>query len=74
MIWLMIPAHRRQLARMRLLLAARTAADRCARRAGAAAIRAELTTGCENYALPYSLSRLREFLMTAYDKTRSIDS
>jgi hypothetical protein len=71
---LMVPQHRRQLLRMRLLLLSRTAADRAARLAGAAAMRAELATGSRNYALPYTLSRTREWLKTAYDKTRSIDS
>jgi hypothetical protein len=73
MIWLMIPKHQRQLLRMRVLLTAKTASGKCARRAGAAGIRAELSTGAENYALPYTLSQVRDWLGRAYDKTRDVN-
>jgi hypothetical protein len=73
MIWLMIPKHQRQLARMRLLATAKTYATKCARRAGAAGMQAELATGAENYVLPYSLSQFGEWLGRAYDKTRDVN-
>ena len=72
MLWMMVPEHRRKLWRMRLLLTARRWTDWAARRAGAAGMRAELAMSQQNYALPYSLSLLREQLAAAYDRTRGV--
>jgi len=71
-LWSMIPAHRRQLARMQLLQLARQLAGNAARRAGAASMGAELTSGQQNYALPYTLSLAREQLGRAYDRARGV--
>ena len=72
MLWIMVPQHRRQLARMRLLESLRRSTAWAARRAGAASMRAELATQQQNYALPYSLSLLRDRLAAAYDRTRGV--
>lgn len=72
-VWMvMVPPHQRQLLRMRALAAARTTADRIARRAGEASMGAELSTGHENYVLPYRLSRARDALGRAYDRARGV--
>ena len=71
-LWSMIPEHRRQLARMRILLQLRQLAGSGARRAGAASMAAELSTGQRNYVLPYSLSLVREQLGRAYDRARGV--
>ena len=72
MLWIMVPQHRRQLARMRLLLSLRQSMGWAARRAGAASMRAELATQQQNYVLPYSLSLARDWLAAAYDRTRGV--
>lgn len=72
MIWMLIPQHQRQLWAMRVLAAAKTAARKFARRAGAGAMRAELATDRQNYALPYSLSCAADWLGRVYDKTRNV--
>ena len=72
MLWQMIPQHRRQLARMRLLLSLQRSMGWAARRAGAASMRAELATQQQNYVLPYSLSLARDRLAAAYDRTRGV--
>ena len=71
-LWSMIPAHRRQLARMGALQLLRQAAGSAARRAGAASMGAELVSGQQNYALPYTLSLAREQLGRAYDRARGV--
>jgi hypothetical protein len=71
-LWLMIPQHRRQLWRMRVLAKCQQSTDWAARRAGAGSMRAELASGQENYTLPYGLSLLRDHLATLYDRTRGI--
>lgn len=71
-LWSMIPAHRRQLARMQALQLARQLARNAARRAGAASMGAELATGQRNYALPYVLSLAGEQLGRAYDRARGV--
>ena len=72
MLWIMVPQHRRQLARMRLLNGLKQWTGWAARRAGAASMRAELATQQQNYVLPYSLSLLRDRLAAAYDRTRGV--
>jgi hypothetical protein len=71
-LWLMIPQHRRQLWRMRVLAKCQQSTGSAARRAGAGSMRAELASGQENYALPYGLSLAREQLTAAYDRARGI--
>lgn len=71
-LWLMIPAHRRQLWRMKALQAGRRWTDWAARRTGAASMGAELASGQENYLLPYGLSLAREQLTVMYDRTRGV--
>lgn len=70
LLWTLIPAHQRQLLKMRALAASSTAAGKCARRAGAASMGAELRTGWRLYAVPAVLSRLRDRLARAYDAER----
>ena len=72
MLWIMVPQHRRQLARMRLLNSLQRSMGWAARRAGAASMRAELATEQQNYALPYMLSLARDRLTCAYDRTRGV--
>jgi len=75
MIWtLIVPPHQRQLLKMRALRTAQTAMTGTARRAGAASMSAELATGHENYALPYTLSVARDWLARGYDRLRGITS
>ena len=71
-LWTMIPQHRRQLWRMRLLAKCQRSTDWAARRAGAGSMRAELASGQENYTLPYGLSLAREQLTAAYDRARGV--
>ena len=71
-LWMMVPQHRRQLARMRTLNSLRKWTDWAARRAGAASMRAELATGQENYHLTLALSMARDRLAAAYDRTRGV--
>ena len=71
-LWQMIPEHRRKLWKMRRIDLLRRSTDWAARRAGAGSMRAELTTGAENYALPYALASLRDRLARAYDRTRGV--
>lgn len=72
MLWMMVPEHRRKLWRMRLLLTARRWMASAARLAGAGSMRAELASGHQNYALPYSLSLLREHFAALYDRAREV--
>lgn len=72
MLWTMVPEHRRREWRMRLLLAGRKMTGTCARRAGAASMRAELATGQPEYTVTYGLSLAREWLARAYDRTRGV--
>ena len=72
MLWQMIPQHRRQLWRMKALDSLRRWTGWAARRTGAASMRAELTSGQENYWLPFALSSLRDRLAAAYDHTRGV--
>ena len=71
-LWLMVPAHRRQQWRMAMLAKLGRLTGSAARRAGAGSMRAELASGQENYALPYSLSLWRDWLAGAYDRTRGV--
>jgi len=71
-LWSMIPAHRRQLWRMRGLAVLHGWMGSAARRAGAGSMRAELTSGAENYVLPYGLSLARERLGVLYDRARGV--
>jgi len=71
-LWQMIPQHRKQLWRMSLLSRLGRWTGSAARRAGAGSMRAELASGQENYALPYSLSLWRDWLAAAYDRTRGV--
>jgi hypothetical protein len=72
-LWSMIPAHRRQLWRMRVLAVLHGWTGNAARRAGAGSMRAELTSGgMQNYVLPYGLSLARERLGMLYDRTRGV--
>lgn len=71
-LWTMIPEHRRQLARMRLIMGAQTMTADFARRTGAASMRAELATGQSSYWAPYALSLTRDWLGEAYERARGI--
>jgi hypothetical protein len=71
-LWSMVPLHRRQLWRMGALEMLRQLAGNAARRAGAASMGAELVSGEQNYALPYTLSLAREQLGRAYDRARGV--
>jgi hypothetical protein len=71
-LWSMIPAHRRQLWRMKMLARLRQWTDTAARRTGAASMQAELDSGQQNYALPYGLSLARDQLTVAYDRARGV--
>src|SRR5580658_6084399 len=71
-LWLMVPAHRRQQWRMAAIARLQRWTGSAARRAGAGSMRAELASGQENYALPYSLSLWRDWLAAAYDRTRGV--
>jgi hypothetical protein len=71
-LWSMIPEHRRQEWRMRMLLEARTWAGKAASRTGAASMRAELATGHQEYTIPYALSLTREHLAAMYDRARGV--
>jgi hypothetical protein len=71
-LWSMIPQHRRQLWRMRVLAVAHGWTDSAARRTGAASMGVELVTGQENYVLPYGLALAREQLTVMYDRTRGV--
>lgn len=70
MLWCLIPAHQRQLIRMRLIAGTREGANRCARRAGDSSMAAELRTGARLYQVPYTLARLRDRLGDAYERER----
>jgi hypothetical protein len=72
MLWELIPDHRRRLAMMRLIAMLRSSVQRGARRAGVEAMRAELVTDRENYALPYALARSADWLGSVYDKCRNV--
>lgn len=71
-LWTMIPEHRRQLMKMRLIAQAERVAQNAARRAGALSMGAELATGQQNYSMAYGLSLLREQLAIMYDQARGI--
>lgn len=67
-LWTLVPAHHRQLIRMRAIAAAQTAAGRCARRAGEASMAAEIRTGWRLYQLPCWLSVTRDRLARMYSR------
>lgn len=67
---LMVPEHRRQAWKLRLLRSCSRATSRLARRAGAASMGAELDGGGEAYGVPLLLSLCRERLDRAYNSTR----
>lgn len=67
-VWMMIPPHQRQSAKMRLVLAARRMLAGSAVRAGQAGMGAELATGRPEYTLPYLLSRGRDHLAATYER------
>lgn len=69
--WSMLPAHQRQLIRMRITARTSSAAGKCARRAGVASMGAELRTGWRLYTVPELLSRTRDRLKRAYDAERN---
>jgi hypothetical protein len=71
-LWSMIPAHRRQLWRMRMLAVAHGWTDSAARRTGAASMGVELACGREDYVVPYVLSVGRDRLAAWYDRTRGV--
>ena len=71
-IWEMIPSHRKRAMLMRAHLAGQKTTAACARRAGAASMRAELATGHAEYSVPLGLSRLRDAFGEAYDKARNV--
>jgi hypothetical protein len=73
MVWqVMVPASTKQLLRMRLLAAGQRMTATCARRAGAASMRAELRGQGARYEVPYGLSLARERLGRAYDRARGV--
>lgn len=72
MLWTMVPEHQRQAFKMRILLTGQKIAGKGASLTAAASMRAELTSGLDNYALPYVLSLARELLGRAYDRARSV--
>jgi hypothetical protein len=67
---LMVPAHRQAELRMKLLRSSAQAMSRLARRAGVASMHRELTTGAEQYGVPYRLALARIALDRAYDRAR----
>lgn len=74
-VWFMIvPAHTRALVRMRALTAAQKTAASAARRTGRASMLVELTTGRENYALPYRLSLAAERAALAVNRIRNVST
>lgn len=76
MIWVMwhllLPEHRRQQIRLRLLRSSARVTNRLARRAGAASLRNEALTGVADYGLPYRLSLARVRLEAAYENARGV--
>jgi len=71
MAWYLLPEHRRQQMKLRLLRSCGQATRALARRTGAASLRHEALTGVADYALPYRLSLARERFDAAYDRARA---
>jgi hypothetical protein len=72
MVWMLVPAARKQRAAMRAAAGTRNAAGWLASRTGAQAIGLEARTGCEpSYLVPYGLSRLRERAEGWYERART---
>ena len=68
----LIPEHRRQMARLRLLRLCGRATSRLARRTAATSMAYELATGEQIYDLPYLLALWRLALDRAYDRARGV--
>ena len=68
----LIPEHRRQMARLRLLRLCGQATSRLARRTAATSMAYELATGEQIYDLPYLLSLWRLALDRAYERARDV--
>jgi hypothetical protein len=69
---LLLPEHRRQAARLRLLRSCARAMSGLARRAGAASLSREAATGVADYSVPYHLSLARLRFERAYDRARQV--
>jgi hypothetical protein len=67
----LIPEHRRQMARLRLLRLCGLVTSRLARHTGVASMGRELATGERSYGLPYRLSLWRLAFERAYDQSRN---
>jgi hypothetical protein len=68
----LIPEHRRQMARLRLLRLCGLVTSQLARRTGVASMGRELATGEQAYGLPYRLSLWRLAFDRAYEQSRSV--
>lgn len=69
-MWHLIPEHRRQIMRLRLLRSSAQGMSRLARLTGAASMGRELATGEQLYGVPYRLSLARLAAERAYDRAR----
>ena len=66
----LLPEHRRQMVKLRLLRSSAQVTSRLARRTAAASMARELATGEQLYGLPYWLATTRDRLAGEYDRQR----
>jgi hypothetical protein len=66
LLWTMVPEHRRQELKMRLLTIAQQMSQASARRIGEVSMGIELATGEQAYQVPLFLSRCSEAIGRAY--------
>ena len=68
---MMLPEHRRQAIRLKLLWSCAQVTSRLARHTGRVSMRLELETGEQVYGMPLLLSLCRERAIHAYDRGRN---